>query len=175
MADIFHHYHVGLSQPCRSVLMILKLTNAPHEVHHVDFRKGDNKKPDFPNPFGRVPTIVHGDFVLTESPAIAKYILNVQKGEDTGTPDLKKRARVDEFLSYYHTSIRKAGIQIAVTCVFTPMRTGKPAPEEDKQQALKDFDEALARFEGYFLKNGLLSQGKKSASQTFRCFRDSAG
>lgn len=164
MATEFVYYHVPLSQPSRTVLLLLKLTNAPHKVHILDMRKGDHKKPEFlaVNPFGKVPVLVHGDFVLTESPAIAKYIARSTKCDDHWYPaDVKKAARVDEYLSYQHTTVRKASIAIAMTYVFIPRSTGKPATEEDKNAAYKGLQDTLEGFENYFLKDRPFIAGDK--------------
>lgn len=40
MATKFEYYHVPLSQPSRAVLLLLKLTKAPHNVHFLDMMKG---------------------------------------------------------------------------------------------------------------------------------------
>ncbi|XP_071821833.1 glutathione S-transferase theta-1-like isoform X1 [Apostichopus japonicus] len=162
MPEQIHHYHHAVSQPCRSILLLLKATNTPHVVKHVDIFKGEHKKPDFPHPFNNVPVMVQGDFVLTESVAIARYILNSGKAADHWYPtDPKKRARVDEFLSYHHGTIRKAGLDITMKCGLTPMASGKPCTKEDRKQVLEDFDKALDKFEGYFLKNGSCIAGDK--------------
>ncbi|PIK53671.1 putative glutathione S-transferase theta-1-like [Apostichopus japonicus] len=41
------------------------------------------------------------------------------------------------------------------------MGSGKPCTKEDRKQVLEDFDKALEKFEGYFLKNGSCIAGDK--------------
>ncbi|KAJ8023994.1 Glutathione S-transferase theta-1 [Holothuria leucospilota] len=162
MEGTFDFYHFPISQPSRSIHLLLKLVNAPHNVHHVDLISGEHKKPAYLeiNPFHTVPFLVHGDFSLSESPAIARYIISNVKCDDHWYPaDLKKRARVDEFLSYHHTTIRKAGVRVAFAFYLTGFFTGKKETEEDKQAALKGLDETLAVFESYFLKSGAFIAG----------------
>ncbi|KAJ8023999.1 Glutathione S-transferase theta-1 [Holothuria leucospilota] len=164
MATKFEYYHVPLSQPSRAVLLLLKMTKAPHNVHTLDMLKGEHKKPEYLaiNPFGKVPLIVHGDFTLTESPAIAKYIVKCTNREDHWYPaDVKKAARVDEYLSYQHTTVRKASIAVAMNFFLTEKFTGKKTTEEQKNAAYKLLQDTLEEFENYFLKNGPFIIGDK--------------
>lgn len=47
-----------------------------HELRFVDFTKGENKTPAFlaVNPMGKLPTLVDGETVVTESAAIGLYL-----------------------------------------------------------------------------------------------------
>ncbi|KAJ8023996.1 Glutathione S-transferase theta-3 [Holothuria leucospilota] len=141
MTTEFVLYHAPLSQPCRSILLLLKLTNAPYKEILIDLVKGEHRTPEFLaiNPFHRVPVVVHGDFVLTESPAIAKYIINNVQCEDHWYPvDAKKRAR------YFREKI-----------------SGKPVPQEEKDAAYTEFLEVVTGFENYFLSRGPFIIGDK--------------
>ena len=48
----------------------------PHRVEVVDIRSGQQKAPDYLrlNPMGKVPTLVDGDAVVTETVAICLYL-----------------------------------------------------------------------------------------------------
>lgn len=67
------------------------------EVEHVimDFAKGDLKKPEFVaiNPSGRIPVLVDGDLVLTESRAICQYFAS--KKPESGLLGSDERGRAD--------------------------------------------------------------------------------
>jgi len=58
------------------VVWALEEAQAPYEYERVDLLKGEARKPPYLrlNPLGKVPTLVDGDLVLTESAAICTYI-----------------------------------------------------------------------------------------------------
>ena len=60
----------------------------------VDLRKGEHKRPEYLalNPNGAVPTLVDGDFILTESRAIMQYL--AAKQPHSGLFPLDERARL---------------------------------------------------------------------------------
>src|SRR5476649_2525306 len=68
-------YHAA---PSRSsiVLWMLEELGEPYDVKLLNLSAGDNLKPDFLaiNPMGKVPTIKHGDTVITESAAICTFL-----------------------------------------------------------------------------------------------------
>jgi glutathione S-transferase len=58
------------------VLWVLEEANADYEFIKVDLGKGEAREESYLklNPSGKVPTLIHDDFVLTESAAICTYI-----------------------------------------------------------------------------------------------------
>lgn len=58
------------------MLWVLRELHLPHRVVRLDFSKGENTAPEYLklNPAGKIPTLVHGDFVLSESMAICFYL-----------------------------------------------------------------------------------------------------
>lgn len=60
------------------------------------------------NPLGLVPTLDDNGFVLTESHAILRYLAATARRDDLFPDDLHGRARIDEFLDRWATTIRPA-------------------------------------------------------------------
>jgi len=70
----------------------------------VDLMTGEHLKEPYTklNPNGLVPTLVDGDFVLTESSSIMKYL--AEKFDSPLYPkDLQQRARVNEMMDWFNT------------------------------------------------------------------------
>jgi len=60
----------------RIVHWMLEEVGAPYTVKLVNFEKGEHKRPEFLalNPMGKLPTIQHGNTVVTEAAAICAYL-----------------------------------------------------------------------------------------------------
>jgi glutathione S-transferase len=68
-------YGCSNTRSCR-VLWALEEANVEYEYIEVNLRTGAGRQPQYLglNPGGKVPTLVDGDFILTESAAICTYI-----------------------------------------------------------------------------------------------------
>jgi glutathione S-transferase len=69
-------YMNALSPNVRRVRLTAAVLGLPLEEKLVDLAKGEHRNPEYLalNPNGAVPTLVDGDFVLTESRAIMQYL-----------------------------------------------------------------------------------------------------
>jgi glutathione S-transferase len=56
--------------------ILLEALGVPYEVKFIDFASGQNRTPEFLalNPLGKLPTITHGEAVVTEQVAITIYL-----------------------------------------------------------------------------------------------------
>jgi glutathione S-transferase len=88
-------YHNPLSPNVRRVRLTAAVLGIELEEKRLDFAKGEHKNPEYLalNPNGAVPTLVDGDFVLTESRAIMQYLAS--KKPESGLVPRDEAARAD--------------------------------------------------------------------------------
>ena len=69
-------------------LIMLEECGVPYELHKMNLRAGDQRKPEFLalNPMGKVPVLVHGDAVVSESAAICAYLAEVCSDANLAPP-----------------------------------------------------------------------------------------
>ena len=81
MADEKPRLKLYHATPSRSsvAMWMLEEVGEPYEVEQLNLRAGDQLKPEYLaiNPMGKVPTLVDGDVVITESAAIAIHRENM--------------------------------------------------------------------------------------------------
>jgi len=122
------HFHPA-STSSRTVALFLAEANIPYEPVVVDIMTGAHTKEPFLslNPAAQVPVLEDGDFVLTESAAIMKYIAD--KHNSPAYPkDLKARARVNERMDWFNTNnYREWGYHLIYPQVF-PGHLRNPEP-----------------------------------------------
>ena len=80
---------------------MLQEAGADYEFVKVDLQTGAHKQPEYlaMNPFGRLPTIEHGDFVLYEAQAISRYIDRAFDGPSLTPSDPRRAARMDQVMN----------------------------------------------------------------------------
>ncbi|NXS51743.1 GSTT1 transferase, partial [Brachypteracias leptosomus] len=86
--------------------------------------------------------------------AILLYLARKFKTPDHWYPsDLQKRARVDEYLSWQHVSIRGKAGKLFLTKMLLPILTGQPVPPEKLESVTEDLNVVLKQFEEKFLQD----------------------
>src|SRR6202012_2830160 len=72
------------------------------EAIHVNLGAGEHHRPDFLklNPAGKIPVLVDGDLVLTESVAIVMYLAEKYRDRGLLPSDLRERADLNRWLLF---------------------------------------------------------------------------
>jgi glutathione S-transferase len=134
-------YHNPLSPNVRRVRLTAAVAGIELEEQRLDFAKGEHKSAEYLelNPNGAVPTLVDGDFVLTESRAIMQYL--AAKKPESGLLPRDEAARADvtrwQFWDAAHFSPNVA------TVAFEKILKGMLGMGDPDQGKIKD---ALASF-----------------------------
>jgi glutathione S-transferase len=97
--------------PTRSLRALwgLKELNAEFEFVPVNLLAGQHRQPDFLrlNPAGKVPVLVDGDLVVTESAAIVLYLAEKYPEKGLLPADLKQRAQVYRWMMFAVTELEQ--------------------------------------------------------------------
>jgi glutathione S-transferase len=98
-------YMHPVSMTSRPVRLFIAENNIPVEEQVVDLFSGEHYKEPFLaiNPNHMVPVLEDGDFHLTESSAILKYLAD-RTNSAAYPKDLKKRAKVNEVMDWINTN-----------------------------------------------------------------------
>ncbi len=147
-------YMNPMSPNVRRVRLTAAVLGLPLEEKQLDFGKGEHKNPEYLalNPNGAVPTLVDGDFVLTESRAIMQYLASKKPESGLLPRDERVRAEVTrwQFWDAAHFSPQLG--TLAFQKLLKPM-FGMGEPEQPK------IDEALANFRRFAaVLNGRLAE-----------------
>jgi glutathione S-transferase len=102
------------------VLMFLAEHEAGAEIVRLNGMKQEYRTPEYAalNPNKAVPTLQEGDFVLTESSAILKYLAEKTRSR-TYPEELKARAHVNEMMDWFNTNFyREFGYGVVYAQAF---------------------------------------------------------
>ena len=99
-------YYHPVSTTSRPILLLAEEAGFALDLEVVDLFSGAHLKPEFAavNPSRQVPALVDGDFHLTESSAILKYLAD-KVGSPTYPTELRARARVNERMDWFNTGL----------------------------------------------------------------------
>ncbi|KAM3868177.1 glutathione S-transferase theta-1a [Diretmus argenteus] len=152
------------SQPCRAVFLFAKTVGIPFEFKLVDLTSGQQYGEEFGkvSVMRKVPVMKDGNFILTESVAILKYMAEKFLAPDHWYPaDLQQRARVNEYLAWQHKAIRAHGTKVFWFRAVIPVVSGSEVPKDKMDSALEDLTQSLSLLEMKFLQNKPFIIGEK--------------
>lgn len=99
-------YYHPVSTTCRPLMLFAADSGLDIDFKVVDLFTGEHLKEAYAaiNPNRQVPVLEDGDFRLTESSAILKYLAD-KAGSPAYPSDLRKRARVNEMMDWFNTGL----------------------------------------------------------------------
>nr|XP_016927773.1 glutathione S-transferase theta-1 [Drosophila suzukii] len=141
MSTPIKFYYDLLSPISRALWLALKLGNSPIEYCPIALRKFEQLTDEYKkiNRFQKLPAIVDGDFHLSETIAIIRYLADKGQFDEKLYPkSVEARARVDEFLEWQHLNIRLACSLYFRDAWLFPMNGIAPKPKTEQLQSLID-------------------------------------
>ncbi|PJR14419.1 glutathione S-transferase family protein [Sinorhizobium meliloti] len=122
-------YGLGPTRSLRALWALQEL-DAEFEFVRVNILAGENLRPDFLrlNPAGKLPVLVDGDFVLTESAAIVMYLAEKYGDKGLMPADLKERAQAYRWSLFAVTELEQPLWRIAKHTFLYP--EDKRLPED---------------------------------------------
>jgi glutathione S-transferase len=134
--------------PTRSirVLWMLRELGVDFDFVNVSLVAGEHRRPEFLalNPAGKLPVLVDGDFVLTESVAIVLYLAEKYAGKGLLPAKLEARAQVNQWLLFTATELEQPLWRIARHTALYPKEKRLPG---EVPIARQDFQEMAAVME----------------------------
>lgn len=120
--------------PTRSIRArwALQELELPFESAEVRLLEGEGQTPEYLalNPAGKVPTLVDGDFVLTESVAIVIYLAEKYPQKGLLPTDLKQRTQLNRWMLFVVTELEQPMWRIAKHTFLYPEEQRLPADIE---------------------------------------------
>ncbi|MBI2294947.1 MAG: glutathione S-transferase family protein [Betaproteobacteria bacterium] len=151
-------YYHPVSTTSRPIMLFVADSGIALDFQVVDLMSGEHMKEPYAsiNPNRLVPVLEDGEFRLTESSAILKYL-----ADKTGSPayprDLKKRARVNEMMDWFNTNLyRDFGYGLIYPQIFPSYRR----PSDEQQAGTIQWGKAKAKLWLQILDERLIGPGR---------------
>ena len=136
-------YYHPVSTTSRPLMLFCEENRLPVEFQVVDLMKGEHYQPEYVavNPSRLVPVLEDGDFRLTESSAILKYL--AERFQSPAYPaDLKARAKVNEAMDWINTQLCR---DLAYGFVYPQIFPTHKRPSEELQKGTLAWAKERAR------------------------------
>jgi len=136
-------YMHPVSMTSRPVRLFIAENGIPCDEQVVDLMTGEHYKEPFVavNPNRLVPVLEDGDFRLTESSAILKYLAD-KVGSPAYPKDLKQRAKVNEMMDWLNTNFYR---EYAYNLIYPQLFPHMKRPTEDVQKATLEWGKERAK------------------------------
>jgi len=145
-------YSDRISHPARACLLTLKRTNLAFEEKQNALLTGAYMK-NKELPFRKIPVLADGDFKVAESTTILRYIANKAGDTSLYSNDVKQRAKVDECLDFWQSTLNAQVLRIVQNTLFFKLMFRLKEPNMDLiKEATKKHSQDRKLFQSYFLK-----------------------
>lgn len=152
-------YMHPVSNTSRPIILFIAENNLPVEQQVVDLMTGEHLKPPYLaiNPNGLVPTLVDGDFILTESSSILKYLAD-KFNLPSYPKDLKARSKVNELMDWFNTGFYR---DYAYGVVYPQIYPHHKRPTDEIQKGTIEWGKGLTKKWLKVLNDHWLGHGNK--------------
>jgi len=132
-----------LSTPALGAEFAANACGAKFEKKIVNLQSGEQRSDDYIaiNRAGKVPALKDGDFHLSESLAIMRYLARKQ-GSDLFPQDIQGQARVEQWMDYVAHHVRAPYGRIQFNRLVAPM-LGQPSDEASIKMGLHFLEQSL--------------------------------
>lgn len=139
MSDTVTIFHDPTSEPSRAVHWLALEAEIDFDIRYIWLTRGEHISKEFlkVNPLHQVPALQHGDFCLSEASAIMNYITDIKGCSNNWFGhDIRTRATVNKYLSWYHTNLRKVlTLDYFLPVLLMPVYLGIAKPPEVEIEA----------------------------------------
>jgi len=104
---MFEIYYHPLSFPSLAPIFTASAIGADYQIELIDLGAGQQSSPEYLaiNPSGRVPALQDGDFTMSESAAIMRYIAR-KLGSDLYPQDVQAQAKINQWIDFINHHLR---------------------------------------------------------------------
>ena len=166
MEELNIYGHLG-SQPTRSVVAFLKLSDIPFKFNEINLLKGEQLTESFIkiNPFKAIPALSHGDYTLWESAAMVTYISEAFNSDNQWYPkDLHQRARINSYLHWHQDNTRELIASYVREKYVYPTYFGFPAITPEREVVVKaNFENCLTTLTWMLKETGFIARTSQAS------------
>lgn len=119
MIEIYYH---PISTPAITVLFAAEAVGVDYEKKMVDLQSGEQRSDAYKkiNPYSRVPALKDGDFTLSESAAMMRYLAR-REGSSLYPSDMKAASVVDQWMDFVIHHVRTPVARVQFNRIVAPM------------------------------------------------------
>lgn len=125
---MLHFFHHPFSPYSRKVFFLLEEAGRPYDLRTVALERRENREEAYlaVNPSGRVPAIRDGEFNLSESNAILRYLVRKYHLHQLYPSDIQEQAKVDMWWDYCSNHINRPLMDLAWNKLMVTKYGGHP-------------------------------------------------